>query len=196
MDNEGFAKDLREMSITYDTVDEYVNQFENNIEKLLNTHAPIKEKVQIYRTPKPWFSESIVTLKRVMRRAERLWRLHRQSRDYEIFKCARFKYHSALINEKCRTLSGRVLEAKGDSKKLHRIVKELTGSKSDNPMPPVDNENTLADQFADHFMDKIAKIRDSLKDYENFKPSRKDVPSFDRFAELTENEIEKLISQL
>jgi Reverse transcriptase (RNA-dependent DNA polymerase) len=35
-----------------------------------------------------------------------------------------------------------------------------------------------------------------LKDYEHFKPSRKDVSSFDRFVELTEDEIEKLINRL
>lgn len=196
MDNEAFSTDLSEIKICDDSINGFVDQFESKIENILDKHAPIKEKVQICREPKPWINGNILSLKRVMRRAEKLWRKHQQSCDYEIFKSARFKYFNALKREKRHTLSEKVKESKGDSKKLYRIIKELTGSRTENPMPPVDNENTLADQFADHFMNKIARIRDSLKTYENYKPARKNVPSFECFVELTEDEIKKLINEL
>jgi hypothetical protein len=196
MDNEGFANDLNQMTICTDSVENFVDQFETEIEKLLNTHAPMKEKIQICRAPKPWFSESIMSLKRVMRRSERLWRKHRQPKDYEIYKSALHKYHYELRNVKQLTLSQKVIESKGNSKKLYQFVKDLTGSKSENPMPPVEDENTLADKFADHFMDKIKKIRESLKDFENYKPLVKDVPPFGSFESLSEDEIKMLISQL
>ncbi|XP_060589675.1 uncharacterized protein LOC132744898 [Ruditapes philippinarum] len=168
MDNEGFANDVNQMTICTDSVENFVDQFETEIEKLLNTHAPMKEKIQICRAPKPWFSESIMSLKRVMRRSERLWRKHRQPKDYEIYKCALHKYHYELRNVKQLTLSQKVIESKGNSKKLYQFVKDLTGSKSENPMSPVEDENTHADKFADHFMDKIKKIRESLKYFENY----------------------------
>lgn len=63
-------------------------------------------------------------------------------------------------------------------------------------MPIGENENTLAEKFADHFMSKIDKIRQALKDFQNFKPDVKDVPRFDDFQDLTEDEIRKLISEL
>ena len=63
-------------------------------------------------------------------------------------------------------------------------------------MPTVENESTLADKFADYFMEKIQKICDSLKNYENFKPSVKKVNSFETFDNLSENEIRKFINQL
>lgn len=63
-------------------------------------------------------------------------------------------------------------------------------------MPPTEDENKLADKFADYFMDKIKKIRESLKDHENFKPSFKSVPKFNTFRNLSEDEIKKLINQL
>ena len=63
-------------------------------------------------------------------------------------------------------------------------------------MPPTEDENKLADKFADYFMDKIKKIRESLKDHENFKPSFKCVPKFNTFRNLSEDEIKKLINQL
>ena len=49
----------------------------------------------------------------------------------------------------------------------------------------------LADEFADYFMGKIENIRESLKDFENFKPTMKSVPKFDVFEELSEEEIKK-----
>ena len=63
-------------------------------------------------------------------------------------------------------------------------------------MPLGENENTLAEKFADHFMSKIDKIRQALKDFQNFKPDVKDVPRFDDFQDLTEDEIRTLISEL
>jgi len=60
-----------------------------------------------------------------------------------------------------------VLAFKEDSKKLYNFVTDLTGGKSENPMPTVENENSLADKFADFFMNKIETIRDNLKHHKN-----------------------------
>ena len=45
-------------------------------------------------------------------------------------------------------------------------------------------------------MNKISKIRDSLKDYANYKPLRKEISVFDHFVEFSEAEIKMLISEL
>ena len=67
-------------------------------------------------------------------------------------------------------------------------MKELTGSRSENPLPTVTKRTNLGDKFADHFMGKIDKIRESLKDFENFEPATKKVPRSDVFKELTHDE--------
>ena len=85
---------------------------------------------------------------------------------------------------------------KGDSKKLYRFVSEITGTKSDNPLPSGESDSSLAESFADHFINKIDKIRDSLTNFKNFEPEIKNVPSFDRFESLTADEIRKLINEL
>ena len=72
-----------------------------------------------------------------------------------------------LETRKNLVLSRKVLDSKGTSKKLYKLVKELTGRKSKNPLPLEENDNTLADKFADYFMNKMQKIRESLKDFEN-----------------------------
>ena len=80
MNQVDFAEYLNEMTIISDSTENFVDEFDNKIESLLNKHAPIKEKIKICRAPKPWFSKNIMSLKRVMRRSERLWRKHRQQR--------------------------------------------------------------------------------------------------------------------
>ena len=48
-------------------------------------------------------------------------------------------------------------------------------------MPAENSDRSLADQFADHFMSKISKIRQSLDGYQNFSPKIKCVPKFEEF---------------
>ena len=154
------------------------------------------EKTVITRPPKPWFSDEILHQKHVVRRLENIWRKYKQEDQYKAFKAARNQYIYQINSEKTATLSQKVLGAKGNTKKLYQIVAELTGKKSDNPMPPGEGDSTVAEKFADHFMCKIAKIRDSLQDYPKYEPRMKEVPEVDQFEELTEEEVTKLISEL
>ena len=46
---------------------------------------------------------------------------------------------------------------------LYKFVSELTGKSIENKMPNDIQENNLAEAFADHFMNKIDIIRESLR---------------------------------
>ncbi|KAH3708897.1 hypothetical protein DPMN_068356 [Dreissena polymorpha] len=87
------------------------------------------------RAPKPWFNENILDLKRKTRKLERMWRKYKQPDLYELFKIARNKYTFELNAEKQRSLSQKVIDFHGGSKKLYKFVSELTGKNTDNPMP-------------------------------------------------------------
>jgi len=56
-------------------------------------------------------------------------------------------------------------------KKLYTFVSELTGKNTDNPMPEGESDTAIAENFADHFLDKINKIRDALASFEKFTPN-------------------------
>ena len=49
--------------------------------------------------------------------------------------------------------------------KLYSLVRELTGTSSQNPMPDGKTDEELSEDFASFFLDKIQKIRDSLSEY-------------------------------
>ena len=96
--------------------------------KILEKHSPIKKKTILARAPKPWFTEYILDLKRKFRKYERMWRKYKQPDHYELFKEAHSKYSFELNKEKQQTLSEKVINFKGDSKKLYKCFAELTGT--------------------------------------------------------------------
>jgi hypothetical protein len=75
-------------------------------------------------------------------------------------------------------------------------VSELTGTKSENPMPAGDSNISLAENFADFFLNKINKIRDSLTDYESYIPDYKETSQFESFRIFSNDEVKKMIAEL
>ena len=77
-----------------------------------------------------------------------------------------------IREEKLKSTSGKVEECKGDTKKLYSLVRYLTGTKVQNPMPNSTGDKKLANDFADYFIEKIQKIWDDLDGNPKFKPKR------------------------
>ena len=102
----------------------------------------------------------------------------------------------AIEHEKTLTLSEKVANSKGDSKKLYALVSKLTGTKSENPMPSGISDSTLSDNFADYLLKKISKMRDSLNEFDKYKPLNKSAPVLDKFKELSQDEVKLLIGDL
>jgi hypothetical protein len=110
-----FSNDLKSISIENDVnINDFVDQFECEIQRVLDRHAPLKEKTKICRPPKPWFSESILRLKRQTRKLESLGRRYRTKEHFEALKTSRNKYTYAINQEKKAVITNKVLSAKGD----------------------------------------------------------------------------------
>ena len=77
-----------------------------------------------------------------------------------------------IREEKLKSMSGKVEECKGDTKKLYSLVRYLTETKVQNPMPNSTGDKKMATDFADYFIEKIQKIRDDLDGNPKFKPKR------------------------
>ncbi|XP_060556715.1 uncharacterized protein LOC132717301 [Ruditapes philippinarum] len=163
-----FSDDLTNILVDSEDVNTFVNLFESEIQSVIDKHAPTKEQTRICRTQKPWFNESILESKRIVRKKERIWRKYKEPEQFKKFKEARNRYCKEIDSEKKLVISEKILNAKGDSKKLYGLISELTGTKAENPMPQSTNDGELAEKFADFFMDKIAKIRKSLQDFPSF----------------------------
>ena len=64
-------------------------------------------------------------------------------------------------------------------------------TKSDNPLPKHENEENLANEFADYFIGKIEKIRQELDTNSNYTPSNDKTTILSEFTEVTQDEVQK-----
>ena len=63
-----------------------------------------------------------------------------------------------MVKAKISTcISNKILECRKDSKWLYKLFNNLTGTTKENPLPPRTDDKQLADEFANHFIDKIKK---------------------------------------
>ena len=102
-----------------------------------------------------------------------------------------------IQEEKLKSTSGEVEEWKGDTKKLCSLVRYLTGTNVQNPMPDNTADEKLANDSTDYFIEKIQKIGDDLDDYPKFKPKRNStITPLKNFESTTAYEVTKIIKEM
>ena len=98
---------------------------------------------------------------------------------------------------KLKSTSGKVEECKGDTKKLYSLVRYLTGTKVQNPMPNNTGDKKLVNNFADYFIEKIQKIQDDLDGNPKFKPKRNStITPLKIFEPTTVDEVTTIIKRM
>ena len=92
-------------------------------------------------------------------------------------------YNTILKSSKVQLISEKLTECEHD---INRLINNITGRIAENPMPKSDSEETLANDFANFFMDKIWKIHDALQQHEKYTPTRNtNVNILSSFTEMT-----------
>ena len=94
-----------------------------------------------------------------------------------------------------RSLHQLVLQNSTDTKKLFKLVNEITGNKDQNPLSEAKSDKDLADEFA-QFFNKIEKIREQFESLPTYGINNKDVPKLEKFATLSEKNLYKLIMEM
>ena len=80
---------------------------------------------------------------------------------------------------------------------VYSLVRYLTGTKVQNPMPDNTGDEKLANDFADYFIEKIQKIQDDLDDYPKFKSKRNStVTPLKNFEPTTAEEVTTIIKEM
>ena len=109
---------------------------------------------------------------------------------------ARKEYKILLTQVKTTKIKEKIDDCHKDTKKLYKLVVYLTGTATENLLPPGKTDNQLAEDFAKFFMNKIQTIRDNLADHPLYKPEPTNIPKFDTFKKLSEEDVRKLISKM
>jgi hypothetical protein len=186
---------------TKDELCEIITTYNNTLSDAINTHAPLKEKLVIIRREVPWMTEEIKRDKKERRMAERKWRQctsNERAQFRDIFKQKRNACRIRINKAKQEYYSSKVLNCKGDQKKLFTIIKTLSKPLSDIEYPDYTSPNELANNFGDYFALKIIKIRKELDDL-NIQAVRRPQNAYasdlklTTFEELSDEEVRKLI---
>ena len=86
---------------------------------------------------------------------------------------------------------------KRNTKHLYKLVDKLTGCTSVNPLPEIDSDDQIAEDFPDYFLNKIVKIRDELDQYgKHVVESHHHVKELQAFHPLSETEVGMVIKKL
>ena len=172
-------------------LDQMVTTLENNLSNLFEKHAPEVTKTVTIKPNIPWYSKQVEIQKGIVRRHEKLWQKYKykQNHLWVALQIEREKYKNLLTTTKTETSSNKVLECKQDTKKLYKLVHHLTSMKADNPLPKYENEENLANGFADYFMGKIEKIRQELNPNSKYTSSNDNIPILAEYTEVTQDEV-------
>ena len=72
----------------------------------------------------------------------------------------------------------------------------MISGKTQNPMPPNKTNEELTNEFANHFLDKIEKIRSKLTTTNPYTPKAYNTPALQRFTTLIEDQLYKAIMDM
>ena len=86
-----------------------------------------------------------------------MFKKYKSKSTWMALKAERHKLHNIIYLAKKDHISELVAGCGNDSGKLYKLVNNLTGCKSECPLPNKDPES-LAEEFSDFFLDKITTI--------------------------------------
>ena len=132
--------------------------FENNVNEAIDQHAPEKMKIITVQHSNPWFTKEVKNQKRVVHNREKIWQKYRHQEHWITLKSERRKYRDMLRRIRTDKKTEKVTECAGNTKKLYSLVSYLTGSETENPMPPGKMDDELGEEFAEFFIQKIKTI--------------------------------------
>ena len=94
-------------------------------------------------------------------------------------------------------LSKQIAECASDSKKLYSLINNLTTKPDPTPWPDHKDKETLANEFADYFQDKILQIRKRFNGIpQHEEPTDYSVPQLRKFAPMTIKEVTLIIKHM
>ncbi|XP_070560129.1 uncharacterized protein [Ptychodera flava] len=171
--------------------------FHDGVTDVLDSVAPVSEKVMIEKRRVPWFSEDLLPLRKQLRQLERKWRRTKLEIDSQIFTAKRYEYFRRCDEIKASYHRNRIQEA--DTKRLYKIIAELSDTRTTNSnvLPSNIPVTEIPTKFIDFFDSKVLKLREGLGtqtpciDRDDILP----IHTFTNFNSVTTDEVTSLVKQ-
>ena len=171
-----------------------VKLYQSELTDKFNKHFPIVEKTIRDRPKLPWYDHWLKDQRRIMRNREKVWVKYGEDHQWLAYKRERNRYKNMLIFNKRKFLSDKVMQTRGDVKALYQLTNNLTSQTNENPLPKEKDDQEMADEFAEFFLQKILKIRELFENIPYIDVmSDPSVPVLRCFAPMTQDQVKGLI---
>lgn len=199
IDTEKFIADINKSELITNPksdLEELCEQYQNELESILDKHAPQRTKQVVDRPPNPWHTPEIDEARRRRRRLERDWRKNRTPSTRRRYREAVNLFNRLSSKAKSEYYKQTVQENESNSKQLWKTINKILHRTSNPSLPDSPSLSTLANSFATFFGEKIETIRSHFPS--NPLPTCKIKPKpvkspLDSFIPATSDEIRKLI---
>ena len=133
-------------------------------------------------------------LKKLVRHHECKWLKYKLDSCWKAYKSERNKYFGKRNYKKKSSIQQKVQNCHNGTKKLHKLVTHLTGTEPQNPLPnDANNDEDLANSFADFFHSKIERIHEMFDGTETQNSESSGTPKLCLFEPMTESEVKAII---
>ena len=168
------------------TLDDAINHFTKEVLKALDDIAPLKKVKTTNRKPKPWYDEDLKQQRTIMKNRECKWMKYHEDHIWKAFVRERNRYNTMLKFKKNACLHKIIKTNSNNTRKLYKLVSELTGSNKPNPMPDAHGDKDLAEGFAQFFRQNIDKIWQLFNHIPQYIVPPRDTPVLESFTKIAE----------
>ena len=164
LDMESFLSDVAASPLVIDPssdLDHLAQQYDCLLRSIMDKHAPVKRRVVTIKPAAPWYTDEVSVEKRKRQRLERKWRRNRLQADRQEDTRQCCVVNNLIKSLKSSDYTTIITENSTDQRVLFNTVSKLLQKQSTARFPSSCSD-TLANSFADYFIDKIDRIHGTL----------------------------------
>ena len=178
-------------------LDEAVTNLGMEFKCTLDKLSPVKKCSVSFKPKMPWYDKEMAQHKARMRCCEKRRPKYKLPSCWIALKQARNSYYGKLNIKKKMVLKDQIAECASDSKRLYALIRNLTTEPNSTPWPTHKDKQSLAEEFADYFQDKILQIRKGFEGIPAHEESMNyAAPHLGKITTLTGKEVTFIIKQM
>ena len=191
------------IKIDCDDVNEATNHYNLSLSNLFNEACPVSEITVNSHKKQPWYNDELRQLKQITRQTERRYRKNRSSLNHNELLNARNLYKICLRQTRSQYISKQFDEIEDDISLVYKTANHYLDDADSRCLPSCKDNLTLANDFADFFLDKIIKIRHSIENDPQVDTSLRcslhtefEGSGFSSFCLLSDNDVLDLVNKM
>ena len=177
-----------------------VKLYEDSLRSALDQQCPMVTQTVHNRPNQLWFDSNLRDMKRKKRAVEREWRKNPTTQLLNKLNTVKNHYKNACFNTRTTHISTTIDKFKDDKKKLHNMVKYLTGTKQEKMLPSFTSKEALANQMTQFYHTKIQNIRKEIQSINNTEYSELQLDqcdsTFTDFKSLDKEKLKVILSSM